>query len=189
MKKLFYIMLLALPLCLNGCSDKEDDTLCNSPVLMAFDCRLDIYNADGTAHEIDREEIIYGWGEIEMQVKKCEEESFSNLPFDYYGNSLYFDLRIWSNEHSGHQDNVVFTVRIKSEMLFGDEEVRDITVCANIKDMNYCIINDIDFVKSVTSSDVQVHSDLSMVEDGQAEKPSDVLVLPIRLTLDGNAQK
>lgn len=29
MKKLFYIMLLALPLCLNGCSDKEDDTWCN----------------------------------------------------------------------------------------------------------------------------------------------------------------
>lgn len=180
------MMLIAVPLCLAGCSN-DDKFIEGGPIPMGFSCRLDLYNTDGTPHEIDREEIVYGWGEIEMQTRACEEKEFSNLPFEYHGNSLYFYLFIWSNEHTEHQDNVVFNVRIKSEMLFGDEEVRDVTVCADITKYDTFIYGDVDFVKYVTSSNAQVYSDRTFVEDNQMSDHTE-LVMPIRLTLGGKAQ-
>jgi|GEM_PF-2836085 len=188
MNKFLCMMLIAVPLCLAGCSNDDDNSWENTPALMCpIDYRLELYNADGTPHEIDRKEIVYGWGKIEMQSRACEEEEFSNLPFEYHGNSLYFYLCIWSNEHTEHQDNVVFNIKIKSEMLFGDEEERYITLCADMTKCPTFINKDIEVVKYITSSNAQVYSDLSIVEDNQMSDRTE-LVMPIRLTLDGKAQ-
>ncbi len=177
MKKWFYIMLLALPLCLTGCNDDDNEEPYGPFIAIGFGCRLDLYNADGTACEIDQLDVDRG--RIEIQKKECEKESFVDISSDVSGNSMYFDLSVWSHEHSDHLNNIVFTMRITSKTLFGDDKGRDITICADLRNvMNYTI-------KSVTSSDLQVNSELLFVEDEQAKHD---YVLPIRITLDDTAQ-
>lgn len=174
MKQYSIMFLLLLPLLFFSCDDDEE-LWENSPVPAAVNCRLDFYDSDGNDYEITSG-IRH---RITLEARNCEDEDAQWADFgDYNGNSLYAGVVYWSNHPLDHFDNIVLTISIGSKQLFGDDEMREITVvCDGTREWWKF---DEGCVKSVSSNDLTISCPMKFEKDEYV----DDWFLPINVALE-----
>lgn len=199
MKRIFlYLPLLLLATLFAGCSNEDDEDIQGLPAIYEFCTRLDIYNADGTAHDITPQ--------TERKITVCainpDNEiiglSGTESPIECKGNSIYVCALYMSNQYGEFWNNIPFTITLNSPELFGDGEDRSISLACDgdrftsedlelrypadyVTDPNKRYPDD--YVTKVASSDMSISCDRKFVEDDF--DPFEVgKVLPIRITLD-----
>lgn len=183
-RKFLYLPLLLLATLFAGCSD-EDDDIQDSPYHYLSCIRLDIYNADGTEHDITPP--------TERDIKVCvinpDNEilglSGTESPIHCKGNSIYTGVLYMSNQYMEFWNNIPFTITLNSPAMFGDGEYRSISLTYDGDKFTskepYQHYPD-DYVTKVESTDMSIYCDRKFVEDDY--DPYEVgKVLPIRITL------
>lgn len=171
--RLFYIclILIALPISFIACSnDDEEEPIGPIGIPWGINCRIDLYNADGTPYEI----LPAVGDKIRCKSGVCED--IFNRPHyyaNYSGNSFYAGSGDFSgHQHPGHEHDITFTIYIQPSDLFGWDEEKTINiVCDPCFEQNLSPFMPV--VKSVTSDNLNVSSTLTyeeMVEtDGTKE--------------------